>query len=396
MYETITPQTWGIPLPDEAGKQRAGARLGIPYADIAARAKHAIYDFLDRLYNSEAGALHHYYRADTAYLSEMDSGNYLMALNYLVAYDRYQDEAMLHKAANCFQWAYDHCTESHPMFTWQGGVRDGFKSHELYVKYTGDAFWACLALYRRTRDDRYLFYIRQFHNFMKQARRAGFMYKYDTRTYQWTDTGFCWRAFGYPVTAYLELFEITGDVRYREHALAWGEHGLTLQAPNGAFYLLDGQFWNSDLAASELRGLVFLYEETGDPRFLDAARCYADWLLAHQREEGAWPIGIDLDDEICAPNIGPGDTPNIGISLLRLHRATGAAAYLDAAVKTLHYSLALQAVEDGRYPLHLNDPHVKWGFWSWEPLYDYSLSGDQSVHHIRGMMFIPDYLAHIE
>jgi predicted dehydrogenase len=53
----------------------------------------------------------------------------------------------------------------------------------------------------------------------------------------------------------------------------------------------------------------------------------------------------------------------------------------------------MQAIKDGRYPYYLDDPHVKWGFWSWEPLYDYSLSGDQSVHHIRGMLFLLDYLS---
>ena len=396
MYETISPRSWDIPVPTAQGKQRIEERTGFSYDEIERRCKQAVYAFLNRLYDPAAGALHHYYRADTKYISDMDSGNFLMAINYLAMYDRYDDQAMLSQAASCFTWAYTHWTETHPMMTWQGGVRDGFKPHELYVKYTGDAFCTCLALYRRTHDARFLFYLRQFHNFMKQARSAGYKYKYDTHTYAWSDTGFCWRAFGAPITAYLELYELTRDGRYREHALAWGEHALTLQAQDGAFYLIDGHFWNSDLAASELRGLVFLYEETGDTRFLTAARRYADWLLAHQRADGAWPLGIDTDGEECAPNVGPGDAPNIGISLVRLHRTTHDAAYLEAAVQTLRYSLALQAVEDGRYPLYLDDPHVKWGFWSWEPLYDYSLSGDQSVHHVRGMLFIPDYLATLD
>lgn len=80
---------------------------------------------------------------------------------------------------DCFHWAYNHATETHPMFTWQGGVRDGFKHNELYVKYTGDAFLTCIALYRRTKKEEYLFYIKQFHNFFKQAKKAGFKYKYD-------------------------------------------------------------------------------------------------------------------------------------------------------------------------------------------------------------------------
>lgn len=395
MFQTISPKDWGYGTPNDLGKEKVKEIIGFSYDELEKRTRNAVYEFVDRLYNEEVGALHHYYRGDNKFLSEMDSGNFLMAINYLTMYDRYQDEEVLKKAANCFQWAYENWTETHPMFTWQGGVRDGFKTNELYVKYTGDAFWLALALYKRTNDEKYLFYIKQFHNFIKQARKAGFKYKYDTNTYQWSDTGFTWRSFGFPVTAYLELYEITNDETYLEHAIAWGEHGLTLQAEDGGFYLIDGQFWNSDLVAPELRGLVFLYEITKEEKFLNAAKRFGDWLSAHQREDGAWPIGIDDDGEVCAPNVGPGDMPNIAMSLIRLHQNTGEQKYFDAAVLAVKYSLEMQAVEGARYPYHLDDPHVKWGFWSWEPLHDYSLSGDQSVHHVRGILFLADYIGEL-
>jgi rhamnogalacturonyl hydrolase YesR len=394
-FQTISPADWGYHVPGDKGREKIKQVFGHSYEELERRTKNAVYEFVNRLYDEKEGALHHYYRADNQYISEMDSGNYLMAINFLLMNDRYGDSEMLRKAENCFQWAYRNCTETHPMFTWQGGVQDGFKTNELYVKYTGDAFWVCLALYKRTGNEDYMFYAKQFHSFFKQARKAGFKYKYDTNTYQWMDTGFVWRAFGFPVTAYLEFYELTGDEAYLEHAIAWGEHGLTLQREDGGFYLIDGQFWNSDLTAPELRGLVFLYEATKDERFIAAAQRYADWLIDHQREDGAWPIGIDEDGEICAPNVGPGDVPNIAMSLIRLHENTHKQKYLDSAVSAVRYSLVMQAVEDGRYPYYLDDPHVKWGFWSWEPLYDYSLSGDQSVHHIRGILFVADYIGHL-
>lgn len=98
------------------------------------------------------------------------------------------------------------------------------------------------------------------------------------------------------------------------------------------------------------------------------------------------------DGEVCAPNVGPGDTPNIAISLVRLHMATADRRYLDAAIRAVRYGLSLQAVEGGKYPRHLDDPCVRWGFWSWDPLYDESLSADQAVHHVRAMMIVADYL----
>ncbi len=395
MYEVINPESWGLKAPDASGEKKIEETLGISYETLKHRITKTVTSFIENLYNEEEKAMHHYYRADTKYKSEMDSGNFLMALNFLVVYDMTQDETLLEKAQNCFKWAYENTTETHPMFTWQGGVRDGFKPNELYVKYTGDAFITANALYKRTGDETYLFYIKQFHNFFKQARKAGFKYKYDTDTYTWSDTGFVWRAFGFPITAYLELYEITKEDKYKEEAKRWGEHALTLQEDSGAFYLIDGEFWNSDLAAPELRSLVYLYELTNDKKYLDAAQKYADWMIKHQREDGAWVIGIDNDEEVCAPNVGPGDTPNIAISLIRLHRHTRKENHLRAAIKAVEYGLSMQAVAEGKYPYHLDDPNVKYGFWSWEPLMDYSLSGDQSIHHIRGFLFVAHYIARV-
>ncbi len=390
MYETIFPTGWGLERPSSS--EAVYKALGATVEELEERAKNCVYSFLETLYDPEEKALRHYYRPDIHYYDKLDSGNFLMAVNYLTIYDLTGDPFLLERAESCFRWAYTHTTENHPMFTWQGGVRDGFKSNELYVKYTGDAFLTCTALYRRTKKEEYLFYIKQFHNFFKQAKKAGFKYKYDTNTYQWSSHGFVWRSFGFPVVCYIELYEATGEEKYLQEAVAWGDHGLTLQAEDGCFYLLDGEFWNSDLTAPELRGLAFLTELTGDPKYLQAACRYADWLLKHQNEEGAWPIGIDTDGEVCAPNIGPGDMPNIAVSLLRLHRDTKNDAYLQAALRAMRYSLSMQALEGGKYPLYLEDKSVKWGFWSWDPLHDYSLSGDQSVHHIRGFLFTAYYL----
>jgi len=394
-FEVIHPRDWGLHAPETDGeKSRVLDMMGESYQSVESRVRHAVLDFLDRLYDEEEKGLRHYYRADNQFLSELDAGNFMMAMNYLVVYDMNGDEVLLAKAENCFKWAYDHATETHPMFTWQGGVRDGFKPNELYTKYTGDACLTAAALYRRTEKDDYLFYIQQFHNFFKQARKAGFKHKYDTNTYTWRNKGFVWRAFGSIINSYLEIYELTDQEKYKQEALLWGENALTLKEGQG-FYLIDGTFWNSDLAAQELRALVYLYEISEDERYLNAAKDYADWLIDHQRDDGAWVIGIDKDDEIVAPNVGPGDTPNIALAMMRLHMHTHDERLFGAMKKAIRYSLRMQAVESGRYPLHLDDPHVKWGFWSWEPLMDYSLSGDQSVHHIRGMLFFAQYLATI-
>jgi hypothetical protein len=391
-YTALTPRDWGLPVPDVAGRDRVAARLGITFDEVEERCGRAVDEFVSGTYDEEAGAARHYYRADTREWSEIDSGVFLIALNFLARGDETADVALLERARRCYRWGYEHRTERHPMFTWQGGVRDEFKPHELYVKYTADALTTCAVLYQRTGEEELLFHATQFHAFLKRARQAGFAYKYDTATYRWTSYGFSWNGFGGPVNAYLQLAEATGQERYLGEAELWGRHGLDQQADDGAFYLLDGVFWNSDLAPLELRALVFLYETTGDPDFLESATRFAGWLLKHQRPDGSWPIGIDRDGEVCAPNVGPGDMPNIALSLIRLHMHRPEAAYLDAAVSAVRYGLSMQAVGPGKYPDYLADPHVGHGFWSWDPPFDWSLSGDQSVHHIRGARMLAHYL----
>jgi hypothetical protein len=83
--------------------------------------------------------------------------------------------------------------------------------------------------------------------------------------------------------------------------------------------------------------------------------------------------------------------PNIAVALLRLHSVTEDEAYLKAALRAFRYSLSKQVLPEGDEP-YAADPRVQWGFWSWDPYYDYTLSGDQSTHHVRGMMFLLDYV----
>jgi hypothetical protein len=74
-----------------------------------------------------------------------------------------------------------------------------------------------------------------------------------------------------------------------------------------------------------------------------------------------------------------------------MHRMTEEIKYLSAAVSALRYSLCVQVTPDSGAP-YLDDPNVVWGFWSWDPYYDYTLSSDQSTHHVRGFLFFLDYV----
>jgi hypothetical protein len=110
-------------------------------------------------------------------------------------------------------------------------------------------------------------------------------------------------------------------------------------------------------------------------------------------ENGAWPLTVDRWGVAVGDYIGPGDVPNICISLLMCHQETGKIEYLTSAVRALRYSMSRQVIPDKPYS---DDPRACWGFWSWDPPYDYTMSSDQSTHHVRGYWFFLDYFHTLE
>jgi hypothetical protein len=201
-----------------------------------------------------------------------------------------------------------------------------------------------------------------------------------------------WQSFGRAIEACLEMERAAGDPSWAEEALGWGEYGLSLQSADGGFYLLDGEFYNSDIAADELRGLCFLHERTGRSDFLETARAFGRWHLERARPEGSWPVNIDRHGEAVAQIVGPGDMSNLSIAFLRLSFLDPSGPWLAASRRALGYAFSRQAIPGSGQPF-LSDSRVRWGFWSWDPYYDHTLSADQSTHHVRAAWFHLDAMA---
>jgi hypothetical protein len=133
-----------------------------------------------------------------------------------------------------------------------------------------------------------------------------------------------------------------------------------------------------------------LFEGTGRGEFLEAARRFGDWHVQTQTSSGAWALTTDRDGNVVMPTVGPGDIPNIAVALLRLYQVAHDVRYLEAAYRALRYSLGVQVTPQSAHP-YRDHPAALWGFWSWDPYYDYTQSADQSTHHVRGMWFLVDY-----
>ena len=385
----ISPQDWGlqVAVPDP-GAQVPG--LNISARDLEARIHACTYQWAHGHFNDEVGAFYGFYSAPDQRFEPPQTVNLIAPWQFLASYDHYHDEKLLHQAERATDWFYRHFVISHPMSVVIGGVRESLPNGDLWTKFAAEFVVLNLGLYTRTNNVQYLERARQSAMFLIQSTRHHFAPRYNMLSSTWLDLG--WQSFGRVIEAFLLLAEVSGEDRWRELAFDWGDYGLTLLAGgDGGLYLIDGDYFNTDIAADELRAFTFLYESSGRVEFLNGAKRFADWLIAHQREDGAWPLTIDRDGNIVVPTVGPGDIPNIGIALLRLHHVTQEASYREAAQRALRYSLSVQVGPGSDQP-YSDDPNVQWGFWSWMPHYDYTVSGDQATHHVRGFLFALDYL----
>lgn len=388
-FGIVSPSEWGLEPADQS-KLKAWLSVGVDAEDWEERARQATYHWLMRNWVEEAGAFAGHYHAPSHTHEPPQLTNLLAPWQLMAAYDRYGDDELLHKAKRAADWLNDNLVETHPMSMVVGGVRDAWRPEEVWTKFTAEFVMENLALCDRLGDAEYMRRALQSIRFLTQAELHDHACEYDHRSQMWMQRG--WQSFGRTIEAFLELYEATEDNRWLGRALAWGEYGLTLQAPDDCFYLINGEYYNTDVAADELRALTFLYEQTKLPQFLRAAKSFADWHIRSQRPDGAWLLTIDRWSRPVSEYVGPGDVPNLAISFLSLHRCTGDPQYIQAALKGMHYVLERQVIPGSSEP-YSDDENVMWGIWSWDPYYDYSMSGDQVTHFARGIWFVLDYLA---
>lgn len=392
MYGIISPQDWGL-RPALATQLVHWVQFGVNAEEWENRARQATYHWLLRQWREEEGAFAGNYQAREQSFEPPQLTNLIAPWQCIAAYDRYGDAELLQKAARAADWLNEHFVETHPMSLVIGGVRDAWHTEEVWTKFTAEYLILNLGLYMRLQDGKFLRRALQSIHFLVQAELHDHATKYDHRQQRWITHG--WQSFGRIIEGYLNMWEITKDNHWLGRALAWGEYSLTLQAPDGVFYPINNEYYNTDLAPDELRSLTFLYEQTQLPQFYRAAQRFADWHVRTQRQDGAWVLTIDRFGNPVSEYVGPGDIPNMAIALLGLHRATGESRYLISALKAMQYVLRQQVTPDSAHPFK-DDPNIQWGCWSWDPYYDYTMSGDQVTHMARGIWFTLDYLASLD
>ncbi len=388
----VSPQDRGLPVAD-AHSEEPMPELGISPAELERRARANTFEWLPTQFDEQASAFYGHYSVREQRFESPQTANLIGPWQLLAAYDRYHDEALLTLAQRAAEWFFSRFVVTHPMRVTVGGVRDAVRTHELWSKYSAEFVILNVGLYRRTHEPEYLSRALQSGQFLIQLMWHDFAIRYNEMTTEWEHRG--WRAFGRDIEAYLELEQVTGDHTWEERAVRTGQFALTLQANDGCFYLMDDEYFSTDLTADPLRALILLWHRTGEEQYLRSARRFADWLLGRQRDDGSWPLTIDRHGETVVATAGPGDMPNIAMALLQLHEATGDDGYRAAAMRAFRFGLGVQILP-GSGDRHAQDPRARWGFWSWWPRYDDTVSPDQSTHHVRGMFFVLDWVAHVK
>ena len=165
-----------------------------------------------------------------------------------------------------------------------------------------------------------------------------------------------WTA-GYPeVTGYIiptlwDCAQRLGRDELADRAVRMADWELRVQRPEGGFegsYEGDGEPAVVFNTGQVIRGLLRTAEETGEPRYLEAALRAGEWIVANQDEDGSWTranfkgMKRVYDAYVSAP-------------LARLTRATGDEAFARAAARNCEFVLSRQR-PNGWFELCDNNP----------------------------------------
>ncbi len=142
---------------------------------------------------------------------------------------------------------------------------------------------------------------------------------------------------GYIIETFISYFKITKNKLFLDKAIEMGEWEIKVQCDDGAFGEVkpDGSIGKKIFNTGQIIiGLICLYKETADQKYLSAARKAADWLVQNQSTNGSWEKFTSQ---------GP-KTYDARVSwpLLSMHNITQDSKYFDAASKNIQWIISQQ------------------------------------------------------
>jgi hypothetical protein len=176
---------------------------------------------------------------------------------------------------------------------------------------------------------------------------------------------------GYVAAPLARLARATGDERYARAAIRNCDFILEHQRPNGWFELCDNNPRFNDAPLTHtlcytIDGLLETGRVLDEQRFVDAATCSAQRLLALVEESPALPARLGADWDARARYVCLTGVAQLGVILMRLHERGGERRHLDAARELASFLVGVQRMSaagrarrgalPGSYPI--------WGFYA--------------------------------
>ncbi|MEK7072338.1 MAG: pectate lyase, partial [Patescibacteria group bacterium] len=96
---------------------------------------------------------------------------------------------------------------------------------------------------------------------------------------------------GYIIETFINYFHITKNQKYLKRAIEMGEWEMEVQCEDGAFGELknDGSVGKKIFNTGQIIiGLISLYKETREEKYIDAAEKAGQWLMENQNKDGSW------------------------------------------------------------------------------------------------------------
>ncbi|MBZ5495990.1 MAG: hypothetical protein LAP85_06265 [Acidobacteriia bacterium] len=147
---------------------------------------------------------------------------------------------------------------------------------------------------------------------------------------------------GYIIPTFLRLSEIYGDSDFKRRAIEMADWEISIQMHCGA--VMGGMVNANSTPAVFNTGQVLLgwaeiYRHTAEPRFLDAGKRAAQWLVEVQSPDGSWQ---KFNSKYADPNSTVYNVKAAwGLCLFGI--VAGEHTFVDAAVRNAEYALSKQA-----------------------------------------------------
>lgn len=148
----------------------------------------------------------------------------------------------------------------------------------------------------------------------------------------------------------LKLFDVTGDIRFKESVNKVCNWVLNLQKRNGAFIAKESEsfvFTHAHCYATE--GLLYAYLSLGNKKYLKAVRDSGKWLIQAQNIDGS--LHSCYNKHVLLPRKMTDATAQASRIWIILYHLTGEKDYLDASRRSAKFLVHMQCQEK-------NDPNA--------------------------------------